>query len=672
MDTTETLVPSTPEDPAQLRAAEKLAGDWLAALEDSVTLEDQWRRRVEKISRLYLNQEKGLEDQTGLARFNIFWSNLATLIPATYSRPPRVEVARRWNDSDPVGRVAAMVLQRALQYEVDKDLNLHQALQQVVLDRMLGGRGSVWVRYQPSFTPREVQVPGAEGTLQTESYEELSDEFTPVDYVHWKDLRVSRARTWQDVRWMARAVPYSKETLEGRFRESFASFGGDIASVPQDTVVETEVNSTTGQPPTGAENTSSEKRTIVFEICDKDTRQFIWVVKGQTLPLDVKNDPYELENYFPSPKPLYATLSNDSLIPTPDYVYYQGQIRELNTITERINLLTKALRVVGVYDQSQQALKDLLQTGRDSQMVPVNAWAAFAEKGGLKGVMDFLPIETVIQVLQGLYVAREQVKTSVYEITGVSDILRGQSAASETLGAQKIKAQFANLRLQARKAQVAEFVTQVLCIKGEMMCTLYDPQTLARISAADQLEEVKANPQVLHAALQLLKNERLRGYRLQIQSDSMVEVDEAEEASKRNDFMSAVSNFMLAMKNVVAVGPEMVPVALEMLKFVVRGFRVGMGLEYAIEGASAAIMKRMSEPKQEPPSPEQIKLMIAQLQEKGDTLRAQLKEDAATDREELKAAVAVALQEAEAATARVIAAREALDQPSAPPQGAPV
>lgn len=654
-----------PVDPAEVIKAAELARTWLGAVKLSSKELEDFEKRGDRITKRYKQIGDTTQPVGAGAKFNIFWANVDTLLPATYSRRPVVEVFRRFHDADPVGRLAATILQRALQYEIDCGLNLHHTLRSAVLDRLLPGRAAVWVRYEAEFTEKEIEVP-QEGSMELEkqTMEELKDERSAVDYVYWKDFRHGPGRVWADVTWVARRVYFSKERLKARFEDTIAKFGGKISDVQcsYDPANPSDGDSMTKR--SSDESPESLKRALVWEIWDKDSKQAIWVSPGVEVPLDVVDDPAELTDFFPCPRPLFATLTNDELVPVADFIIYRDQIRELDTLTNRISLLQSALRVVGVYDSSQPALQNLLSSGQENRMVPVNQWAAFAEKGGLKGVTDFMPIEQIAKVLEGLNIAREQVKQTIYELTGMADIIRGASKASETLGAQQIKSKFANLRLSSRQQQVAEFVTAILQLKAEYLCTLYSPETILRISSADQIQEAIEHPERVQQAIQMLKNDKLRHYRIEVASDSMLEPDEAQERDRRNDFMSTVSNFMNAIKNVAAIAPEMFPVALEMLKFTVRGFSVGRSLESAIEDASEAIKKRLAAPKPEEPSDNQIKVQITQFQEQQETLRLRIKEDAATDRANLEAMLALALQNLEAKLTSVMQGTQALDQVS--------
>lgn len=611
----------------------EFARTWLAQMEDSEKRRKDFIRRGRRITKRYRSAQDRNDAARAGSKFNIFWSNVQTLAPATYSRRPKVQVSRRFRDADPIGRLASQILERALQYEVDCGLNFHHTMQRVVLDRLLPGEGVAWVRYEPTFQSQQMPpLPGQE----PQSVDVIQDEKTPVDYVFWEDFHYSKARTWADVTWVGRWVPFTKEALVKRFGESAPKFGGDASKVPVNydpakQNAENESSVSSREDDVGEEDKFS-RRALVAEIWNKDKKQVIFVAKGYEFPLDVRDDPAKLEDFWPCPPPLVATTTNDETTPVADFIIYQEQLRELDTITNRISLLTSALKVIGVYDSSQESMKDMLQAGQENKLIPVDSWGAFAERGGLKGTMELLPLETVAEVLKGLHDERDRVKQTIYEITGMSDIIRGASMASETLGAQEIKAKFANLRLSDRQKQCAEFVTRVLQIKAELMCEFYTPDTLIRISSATQIEEVRLHPERLQQAIGLLKQDKARQYRIEVEAGSLVELDEVDENKRRNEFMGSVANFMNALKNIAGIAPEMFPVAMEMLKFVVRGFPIGRGLESAIEDASEAIRKRLANPQPPKPDPtEMAKLQSTQALEdkrqQGENYRAQLEAD---------------------------------------------
>jgi hypothetical protein len=54
-----------------------------------------------------------------------------------------------------------------------------------------------------------------------------------------------------------------------------------------------------------------------------------------------------------------------------------------------------------------------------------------------------MPIDGLAKIVLQLVEQREQVKQTIYEVTGISDIVRGASKADETATAQQIKGRWA-------------------------------------------------------------------------------------------------------------------------------------------------------------------------------------------------------------------------------------
>ena len=99
------------------------------------------------------------------------------------------------------------------------------------------------------------------------------------------------------------------------------------------------------------ETTNAQKRAKVHETWDKNARKVYWWAESYNEELlDEKDDPLGLEGFWPTPKPLFSTLTNDSLIPIPDYTEYEDQARELDDLTTRIDALVKIFgpAIVGI------------------------------------------------------------------------------------------------------------------------------------------------------------------------------------------------------------------------------------------------------------------------------------------------------------------------------------
>jgi len=369
----------------------------------------KWEARAQKIIKRYRDDNRS-QNTNETAKFNILWSNVQTLIPAVYARLPKADVSRRFGDNDQVGRVASLLIERALDYEIEHYPDFRSTMKHCVEDRFLGGRGTSWVRYEPHVQAIDMPEDGLEVTEDIdepetgnqalageEPMEQIEYECAPVDYVHWKDFGHAVARTWEEVTAVWRWVYMTREALIERFGEEVGS------KIPFDAGPDTLKQY--------GQSTKEHTRAKICEYWDKETGKVYWFSKSMPNIIDERDDPLELEGFFPCPKPLFATMTSDTLVPVPDFVLYQDQANELDILSDRIDGLVKALRVRGVYDASQPALQRLMTEGENNALLPVDTWLAFGEKGGLKGAIDFLPIDMIAQTLIQCYQARTEIKT---------------------------------------------------------------------------------------------------------------------------------------------------------------------------------------------------------------------------------------------------------------------
>ena len=556
----------------------------------------RWTERGEEIVKRYRDERKDTA-QTD-ARFNILWSNIRTLKPAIYAKPPMPEVSRRYNDSDPVARCASTILERALDYEIKQYSDFHNTLSHVVDDRLLPGRGVAWLRYEPEIETVEPEVTnyvevGGEDYQHNaiagqtpQPYERIENETSPIDYVYWQDFAHSPARTWDEVTWVARKVYLSLE-------EGVERFGEQFRQVP----MTTSPDKRDGERQT----TAKLKKATVWEIWEKPKKCVYWMAEGFDTILDHRDDPLELCDFFPCPKPYFATLSTGTLVPVADFVMYQDQANEIDDITGRIQHLTRALKVMGIYAADEAAIERLMKEGNDAVMIPVKNWSAFVEKGGLQNAVQFVPLADVAGALQQLYSAREACKQIIYEVTGISDIIRGASNSAETATAQQIKSQFASLRLNDMKDDMARFARDVLRMKAEVMCSKYQDETLIKASGIMYTPDAQLVPQ----ALQLLRNETMRNFNIDIETDTLVLIDQQTDKQNRIEFLTAVGGFLKQAVEAGTQNPELTPLLGDMLLFGIRGFKIGRTMEGEFEQYLQQAKQTKGQPRQ--PSPEQIK-----------------------------------------------------------------
>ena len=378
--------------PAEMDEAGKVA-DLIGCITQYEREFSKWEKRTEKIIKRYRDDGRTASNGTSV-RFNILWSNVQTLVPATFSRLPQPDVSRRFRDTDPVGRVAALILERGLEYEVQHYPDYGASMRQCVYDRFLGGRGTAWSRYEPHFKAMETGA-AQDGEQITEDVEieedddapeQLDYECAPVDYVNYKDFGHSVARTWEEVTKVWRVVYMYEDAVAERFGEELAK------RIPYDASPDRKDKVNGGD--------QTPKQAKIYEIWCKETRSAIWLSKSLNKILDERDDPLGLAEFFPCPKPLYATITNETLVPIPDFVLYQDQADELDTLSSRIDGLIKALQVKGCYDASIPELARLFSEGGNTDLIPINNMAAFVEKNGLKGAIDLVDLDPIAQELK--------------------------------------------------------------------------------------------------------------------------------------------------------------------------------------------------------------------------------------------------------------------------------
>jgi hypothetical protein len=600
-----------------------------------------WEARVDKVLKRYKDDSRNKTNPN--ARFNILWSNVQTITPAIFARLPRPDVSRRFRDNDPIARVASTILERALEFEVEHYGDYKSAMTNAVTDRLLGGRGTAWVRYEPHFMakaekepedgyeltstidakqvydpsyvenegdvgkPME-QMPAEEDNEPEEVQEEIEYECCPVDYVHWRDFGHTVARTWEEVTAVWRKVYLNRTALVERFGEELGW------KIPLDTKPEQ-----TGKSYT--KNDDEAYQAQIYEIWDKETGKVLWISKSLGKILDERDDPLELENFWPCPKPLYATLTTDSLEPIPDFTIYQDQARELDDLCDRIDGLIGALKVRGLYDASASELQRLFSEGNESNvLIPVKNWMAFAEKQGMKGALDLVDIAPFAMALQNCYQAMEQVKGQIYELMGIADIQRGQTDPNETLGAQIIKSNNAAGRLKTMQHSVVDFATSLLAIKSQIICQHFTDDTILKISGSKQLSP--QDQALIPQALELLKDEVSKNFRIEVTSDSMIFQDEMQEKQDRMEFLASIGGFMEKAIPAAQASPELAPLLMEMLKFATTAFKAGKGLEGLIDD-TADRLRQQAKAAEGQPKPPPIEIQKVQMQQQADMQKMQ-------------------------------------------------
>ena len=632
--------------------ASTLVETWMKDIGEARKLEKDFRKEGRRIVELF-EGEKKREFQ-----FNILYSNTETMLPALYNNVPRPIVQRRFKDEDPLGKLASTAAQRTLEYLVDDGNAIYtpfdDLMKSAVLEALVPGRGMTRFKYDAAIEteqneqaadtsepPEEEQGEGeveaaapSVGPSESVQYETVCGEEIP-----WDRFLHGNAKKWKDVTWGAIEHFMTREELE-------KNFGAVGAKVP---VAELASNRETADEPENSEekaDTKNLKVAQVFEIWDRDEKQVLFISPAWPEgPIKQVPDPLGLTGFFPWPKPLAFVSKISTLTPVALYTFYEEQAKELNRVTVRINKIIAALKVRGMFDSTVEGIEKVLQAD-DNVLVPAeNVAALLAGGNALEKAIWLMPIEKLVTVLQQLYVQREQVKTVIYELTGIADIMRGSTQASETLGAQQLKNQWGTLRLKKTQKEVQRYCRDCLRIMAEIAVTKFSPETLKSMTGlpyptgsekaqavaglqmhqqqqmqmAQQMQMMgqqppppqPPNPQALQIAqspswddiLGMLRDDIQRSYRIDIETNSTVDSEATEDKKDMAEVLNAISQFLSGIGPLVSEGIMPFEIAQGMLLTVVRRYRLGVEMEDSIkamkppqQGADpAAVQKQQQE-----------------------------------------------------------------------------
>ena len=576
----------TPEDAG--KGAPGVVARWIAELDLSDKVEEKWRERAKDVADRYRDEKsQNNQDYQTANRYNVLYSNVQTICPALYNQSPKPDVRRRYRDADPVGKEISEVLERALSYTMD-DCDFDRYMRMAIKDQQICGRGVTRVRYDPIF--------GEESDENGDAYDEKKGEDVKFEHVNWADFRHGPGRTWEEVEWIAFRHLMTRDALRDKFGEDI---GNEV---------------TLDYTPIGMEDKDGDivadtfKRATVWEVWCEYQKEVIFISKSlKERPLKTEPDPLQLRGFFPTPRPLYATENTDSLVPVEPFRFYRDQANELDNITRRISGVIAACKVRGIYDSTITEMSNLMDAS-ENLMIPAQDVLPLMQSGGLDKAVWMWPIEKIAGVLNELYNQREQIKKTIYEITGIADIMRGSTASSETLGAQQLKVQFGTMRLDDMGRDVQRYARDLVRIAAEIISEQFSPDSIAMMTDVKlpspeqkmqaqqqaqmmvqqqqpippQLREVLEKP-TWEACMQVLRDDKQRSYRVDIETDSTISGDQAMDQKSVTELLQGVSAFISNAGPAVEAGYLPLEAAKSMLMSAVRRFRMGREVEDALE-----------------------------------------------------------------------------------------
>lgn len=558
-------------DKEALRHGIDLPDLWLKKIKRAKEDEKEWHRSAKEAVSIYEAEENA---ETGIPSFNILHSNIEITVPSLYNSTPAPDVRRRFGDLDEVAKVAVDVIERALSFSLDQ-YDFDGTMVEATRDAELPGRGCVRVRYKP-------KVDG-----DTVGYQEVN-----CEHVVWDKWGHGPARHWSEVNWVYFEHDFTDEDLRG--------LGLSDERIRSLSFVDSDENGSRSEGEREKTSTGVMKTVPGFEIWDKAKRQVLFVAKHDKGKfLKVQPDPLQLEQFFPIPKAMQPLRKRKSLTPIVPYEIYKPQVTELDKVTKRINGLIGQLKVRGLYDKRLGADFESLKDCSDGQYVPADDATVFAQGGGgLEKAIAHWPLAEIVTALEQLYIQRDQIKQTIYEITGLSDVLRGATDPNETLGAQQMKAQQGSTRLSQRQRMVAECCRELLRMKAEIICNHFTTENLSVMTGIQIPPEVE----------QIIKSDLLRSYRIDIETDSTVRADLGRMQEQMSLFLQGTAQYASAMAPIIQLQPEAKAGILEIYAAFARQYKLGKSAEDALD----QMIQAAKQPEQPKPSPEEQKMQLEQ------------------------------------------------------------
>lgn len=632
------------DDKAEEKPARKSAKFWHNQLDAAAKREEKWRKKGDDVQCRYMDDREHYEGGGQFEkRVNILWSNTEVQKGALFSSLGNPDVRRSFpmpGKANKIARTAALVIERALVAcgnRYDPDIEIEEAVE----DHLLPGRGQCWLEYNPTVEDYEETDAAGQTVMGEDGKPQMASRVTyqEVKFCHleWKSFRHGNGRSWNDVPWVAREHLFTKSDLKQRWGEEIAGL------VPVNQVVDEEhINAE-------AKKDGSFKRARVWEIWHKPEGIRVYVAEGYQFELEREDDPYKLEGFFPCPRPLYAVKTASSLVPKPEFFQYKDQCDELDRVNTRIWKLLEKLKYCGVYDASAEdgeALKSI-GTLNDGEFSPYKNFQALASAGGLATAFQVRDLAPIAAAIVSLAQRAVELIQAIYEVTGISDIMRGSSDSAETATAQSIKAKFGSGRLQRKQREVARFVRNLYRMKGEIVAEHFErdqlvqmtgillPMEAERQQAQMQLEQFKQYQQMAQQTQQqppqpgqpapqmppppitpeqakeleivadactweeisgVLRSDDRRNYAINIETDVTAFEDEDAEKAAANEFMAAMTNWLGQAIPAVQANPSLAPLMKELTLMYVSKFKPGRSLEEAFEDAFEQVKNAPPQP----------------------------------------------------------------------------
>ena len=436
-----------PSDTLELKDEPKSSSVVLSVLQNAKDKFREWQNICDRIDTVYskyqgYNRPYGENWTDG--DLDLFWASYEILKPAVYAHPPKPVVSTQFKDRDPVKSKTAELLERVSVSNFDRS-NIDDVMCEVRDDLIFTNRGVMWLTYESENGEQRVCI----------------EHLDRLDFLH------EPARKWSEVGWVARRAWMTRKELRKRFSKA----SGDVYK---------DVKLSKKREDEERGNDDKSLKGSVWEVWHRADNKVYWVSEGVDRLLDEGEPHLKLKDFFPCPRPAYGTLARRSLIPVPDYERYSVHFNKINTLTARIYLLLEKVKLKGIVAGSgdiRDAVSELIQSEDDETVIFVPSISS-----DVTNMVAWIPLAEVATAITGLIDARAKLIDDFYQLSGISDIMRGATEADETLGAQQLKGQYGSVRVRQKIDELQRIAADTVRISAEIIAEHFSKDTLLEMS----------------------------------------------------------------------------------------------------------------------------------------------------------------------------------------------
>jgi hypothetical protein len=458
--------------PQDVQKDKEKSNEWIGRIESANKEEYSWRIRATNYWRRYLNRYNstaaGSRFDWSKARSNIMFSNVEFFRSAVLPEMPEPVIRERYAKQEAEDSqqkqffgTCADIIERAIEYAV-KNMSNKKSVEMFKNDALITGRGVLWVVFNADNDPMT-------GATKNERLE--------LKHLSYNDFRLSPARNWEEVWWVARRILLDKEGLKKRFGPEIAEKTSFTYPTSEDELWK------------GDNSIQYEPRAIVWEVWDKKAKKVVFVSPGYPDIMEENPAPYGLAGFFPTPEPLRLIVDPNSLIPNPEFDIYEKEAMDLSIAAERRSAILQSIKARCFVPSSFVDDVEKMNEAEDASYVPLTTNDSIINEGGVNNIFLYEPIEERASVLEKLAGEMDALTSTIFDITGRSDAMNdagtqpGEGGEAETATRTIMKGKFGSLRLQKKQELFNDYINEIYKICSELICEMYSTETLMAITS---------------------------------------------------------------------------------------------------------------------------------------------------------------------------------------------